>query len=564
MTKTAIFYGRVSTEEQSKHGYSIEAQQAEAIKWAKRNNFEIKEFFVEEGKTGTNLNRPELKRMLKYLKQNKISTVLVWKLDRLSRNTGDFFGQIQPSIFQSQTTIASIQENFLDIKELSSLLVAVYIGQAEDEVRNIKQRTKTCMQNRVKQGYFLGKAPLGYKNETDKDKHGIIVPDPEKAGYIKRAFELYATGEYSYKAVSEELYKYGLTDTHGKAYPVRKIEWILKNPIYYGKIKYKEIECEEGKHTPLISKELFYRVQLLFRNNTKTKTKNENFIYSNYIKCAKCGCSLVAEAKTGAHNSGNYVYYHCTNYKKVHERQKNISGKEIDKAIIDVLNSFDITENDINLVKEEIAKSLDELKGYEATSLATLEKRNKELTMIMKGALEKQLTGKIKTEQATFDEMYQKWQLEKEQIAIRMSELKLTEKERNNNLKLLLDFTRKMKEIFVNATSKEKRLIVATITDEIKYYDGILTVKLKPIFEKLRKRKEIELLKKNYRTLKIVETTTLQKENKNKKNITHLNNYRTLNRLTGIKKEPHIETLFVSGAGDGNRTHEYRNHNPRP
>lgn len=96
-----------------------------------------------------------------------------------------------------------------------------------------------------------------------------------------------------------------------------------------------------------------------------------------------------------------------------------------------------------------------------------------------------------------------------------------------------------------------KRLIVATITDEIKYYDGILTVKLKPIFEKLRKRKEIELLKKNYRTLKIVETTTLQKENKNKKTIARLNNYRKLKRLTGIKKEPHIETLFVNGTGDG-------------
>ena len=71
MKKTAVFYGRVSTEEQSKYGYSIEAQRSEALKWAKQNNHEIKEFFIDEGKTGTNLNRPELKNMLKYLKHNQ-------------------------------------------------------------------------------------------------------------------------------------------------------------------------------------------------------------------------------------------------------------------------------------------------------------------------------------------------------------------------------------------------------------------------------------------------------------------------------------------------------------
>ena len=121
----------------------------------------------------------------------------------------------------------------------------------------------------------------------------------------------------------------------------------------------------QGKHEPIVTPELFYRAQLMRGEMRKSKSSNELFIYTNYIKCTKCGCAMVAESKMGAHKSGPYIYYHCTNYKGEHKRQKNISQKLIDEAMQEILESFDISDKELALVKKDVYKGLQELQKYE-------------------------------------------------------------------------------------------------------------------------------------------------------------------------------------------------------
>ena len=97
-------------------------------------------------------------------------------------------------------------ENFDDIRKVRKVLLGVYIGQAEDELDNIKDRTSSVLSSRAKNGYQLGKAPVGYLNSRDGNRHGIIIPDPEKKDYIKHCFELYATGLFSYDRVVQRDY----------------------------------------------------------------------------------------------------------------------------------------------------------------------------------------------------------------------------------------------------------------------------------------------------------------------------------------------------------------------
>ena len=420
------------------------------------------------------------------------------------------------------------------------------------------------MRSRAEQGYFLGKAPLGYLNAKDKDGHGIIIPDPDTAHYIKRAFELRATGIYSYKSLSKKMYEEGFMTKYGKPFPVRKFEWLLSNVAYIGKVQWGKEIFDNGKHEPLITHELFYRAQLMRGENRKSKSSNALFTYSNYIKCAKCGCSLVAEEKHGAHKSGTYIYYHCTNYKGQHERQKNISQKLIDEAMQEVLESFDISDKELKLVKKDVHKGIHELQQYEKQTLNSLKKQYEDLTEIISNGIKQKLSGELKVDNDTFNELQQKWQTEKDRLAIKISELSTNSNDTMTRMNILADFANHIPELYLKATPTEKRLIVATITDSIEYYDGKLTVKLKPIFEHLRLIKAERMLSENlYRTLETRSTKAKEGFCKTQDVINQIDDYRTRKTIINTKKEPHIETQFINGAGGGIRTHAYRNHNPR-
>lgn len=562
--KIAVFYGRVSTEEQANHGYSLEMQKKVCEAWAKAHGYTIVAFFIDAGKTGTNMNRKGIKDLLAYVKKNKVDIVIVWKLDRLSRRTIDFYAEIMSVLEKNDTTIASVTDRIEDINEISSVLIGVYLGQAEDEVKNTKRRTKDCMRSRAEQGYFLGKAPLGYLNAKDKDGHGIIVIDPDKAHFIKRAFELRATGIYSYKTLSKKMFEEGFINKYGKPYPARKFEWLLKNVVYMGKVQWGKEVFDNGKHEPIITPELFYRAQLMRGEERKSKSSNEFFTYTNYIKCAKCGCSLVAESKMGAHNTGPYIYYHCTNYKGQHERQKNIPQRLIDEAIQEVLESFDISDKELKLVKKDVYKGVQELQQYEKQSLNSLKKQYEDLTDVISNGIKLKLSGALKIDNDTFNELQHKWQTEKDRLAIKISELSANSNDTMTRINLLADFANRVPELYLKATPNEKRLIIATITDSIEYYDGVLTVKLKPMFEHLRLIKAERMLSENlYRTLETRSNKGIEEYTKNKDAINQIKDYRTRKTIMNTKKELHIEAQFVNGAEDGIRTHAYRNHNPR-
>ena len=120
-------------------------------------------------------------------------------------------------------------------------------------------------------------------------------------------------------------------------------------------------------------------------------------------------------------------------------------------------------------------------------------------------------------------------------------------------INLLADFANRIPELYLKATPIEKRLIIATITDSIEYYDGVLTVKLKPVFEHLRLIKAERMHSKNlYRTLETRSEKAKEDDIKTKDTITQIDDYRTRKTIMNTKKEPHIEAQFVNGADDDN------------
>ncbi len=168
------------------------------------------------------------------------------------------------------------------------------------------------MQEKAEQGIWPTVAPLGYRNVGRPDGKRIIEPDPESAPLIVRLFEWCATGALSLKEAAQKAKAAGLAYREsGRPVPVSMVHSILRNSLDVGEFEWNGRLCL-GKHEPLITRDLWQRVQgvLDCRHAKKHRRAKHNFAFSGLITCDHCGCSMVGEIK-----KQRYVYYHCTGYK---------------------------------------------------------------------------------------------------------------------------------------------------------------------------------------------------------------------------------------------------------
>lgn len=200
---------------------------------------------------------------------------------------------------------------------------------------------------------------------------------------------------------------------------------------------------------------------------------------------------MVGTTKHGAHNSNTYTYYHCSNYNKIHNKEKNINEKLIDNAIQEVLDSFNITDIEIQKVKMQIYTAINDLKIYENQSLENLQKQYKKINNTISNYLKQKFSGELTISETTFNEILKHWELEKNEIDKQIQYVKENSKDRIARMNILSHFANKIPELYLKATLDEKRLILSTIIEKILYDEdsNTLQVKLKPIFEQLRQRK---------------------------------------------------------------------------
>lgn len=141
---------------------------------------------------------------------------------------------------------------------------------------------------------------VGYKTVRPKNngsKRAILVIDPEKAPFIRRIFELYATGQYSYVTLAAKMREENFNISPMVKCGRSNIEDILNNPVYMGDFIYKGKRFYNAKHEAIITPELYYLCQRVIKSKTSTKNNRKNFLFSHIIKCSTCGCTHVGEIK---------------------------------------------------------------------------------------------------------------------------------------------------------------------------------------------------------------------------------------------------------------------------
>lgn len=309
-------YARKSSESDERQAMSIDSQIKEMSALAVKEQLQIVDIKQESHSAKISGARPLFVEMLSDLNNDKYNAVLTWAPDRLSRNAGDL-GSLVDLIDQKKLLrIRTISQSFSD-NPAEKFLLMILCSQAKLENDNRGLNVKRGIRTKCEMGWRPCPAPLGYINYSHNGTKKVML-NKEIAPKVKEIFELVAEAGYSGRDLKRMIDKEKiLKQQTGRQVPLSMIYRILKSPFYYGRFEYPENSGTwyTGAHEPLITKELFDKVQKKLMVPIKPKWGEKYFLFKDIFKCAYCGASIVCEEKFKVQDNGNkhkYIYYHCS------------------------------------------------------------------------------------------------------------------------------------------------------------------------------------------------------------------------------------------------------------
>jgi len=328
--KIKALYVRVSTDAQV-DGYSIEAQIESLEGYLKSQGWSDYELYADPGFSGKNLERPAIQKLIKDCEDGKIDTVLVFKLDRLSRSQKDTLYLIEEVFNNNEVGFISVRESFDTTTPFGKAMIGILSVFAQLERETILERTKIGLKKRAENGYWRGGGKTPFAYDYDKEA-GMLVVNGER----KVIFDLMKTLRlqgYSYNELSKVT-----------GYDESWIQGILSSKTNLGKIPFKG-ELYDGKHEAIISEEEYQQLQEIEKQRSKNQHAS-HYLLSGKIYCGNCG------AKYRYQKWGQRIICYC--YSQQKSKPKLIKDPNCNNIRLD---SFEIEDN---FLEQLFAMSLNE------------------------------------------------------------------------------------------------------------------------------------------------------------------------------------------------------------
>lgn len=458
----AILIARVSTEEQRDAGNSLPAQLARLEKYCQNKNFEIiRTFSFDE--SAYKEERDEFYRILDFvLSQKEKIAVCCDKVDRLSRNMFDK----RISALYDKALTDDIELHFASdgqiitsrISAVEKFQFSISLGLAKYYSDAISDNVKRALEQKLRKGEWLAKAPYGYKHIVVSNANSgrtKIEVDEFTAHIIKKVFELYATGAYSMKLLKEKL-----KEKHNLDWSVSYIGLVLNNPFYHGTMVVKGKKYPH-RYPPLISRTLFDEVQVIKKrfNKKPFKYAGKPYIYRGLIRCGDCGLAITPEKHKG------HGYYHCTQYKGKHGA-KWFREDKITHAIAHVFKCLQIPKE----VREKIANTIEELDKCKAE----FHKKEYDKLMREQATTQKMLDNlyldKLKGSitERDYDKFYQQLSEQSQNIQIRLDQLQEADDNYIIMAKHLLKLTKLAFDLFDGSEVEGKRVLIKLVLSNLR------------------------------------------------------------------------------------------------
>lgn len=313
---TVALYCRVSTDEQAQQGFSIENQHERLKAYCASQGWVDYRLYTDDGYSGTTMNRPHLQRMIRHIKQGKINTVIVYKLDRLGRKQQDIINMLSDVFEANGVTFKSATEPFDTGTPLGKAMIGILAVFAQLERDTIVERTTVGRRVRTSKGIWHGgRVPFGYT--WDKERQELQIA-PQQASLVRAVFDYYLMGK-SYNWIAEWLAE----RTSDRTIDHGRIREFLRRPIYMGYMN-NAGKLVKGRHEAIISKEVWEKVQGEMESRRDGRTPASTYLLSGLMECGLCGGPIIHIIRKSNHKK-EYVYplYCC---KRQHVRPKKHKG----------------------------------------------------------------------------------------------------------------------------------------------------------------------------------------------------------------------------------------------
>lgn len=349
--KRVAAYCRVSTDEQAKHGYSIQAQKDKLQNYIDNHaDMMLVDFYIDDGVSAVKVGkRLALQRLLQDVKDGKIDLILFTKLDRWGRSVGIYY-QIQSVLDEHGVIWKAIDEDYEIETSAGKFKVNIMMSVAQQERDRCSERIKDVFDHKIKNGEVIvgnNSTPLGFKVENKK-----LIHDPEDEEYVVDLINHY----FTYRSLKKTMV-YSL-DKYGRQLEMCSLRKLLKNPLLYGSYRGNDDFCD-----PYITKEKFDELQSIIANNITGTRTGRVYIFSKMIKCPHCArffSGTPHKTKISGHEYV-YSYYRCSSSYAVNREcdyRKQLSERKFEIQLLYKLDHF-MTEYivDCEVKSEEKAKS---------------------------------------------------------------------------------------------------------------------------------------------------------------------------------------------------------------
>jgi site-specific DNA recombinase len=368
-TRLCGLYGRVSTDRQAairdggldaqfglmEQYVAFEQSKSDKARWV------VVDRYREEGWSGKNLERPEFKRLMRDIETGRVNTVIVHKIDRVTRSLRDFY-DLWEKFEEYGVQFISLHEKFDTTSAVGRAMLKLILVFAELEREQVAERTQVTMAHRARQGLWNGGSrPLGY--DLDPARKGTLIPNAEEARVVlehvfKKYLDLGSVGKLiRYLAalgIRKPVYQSRRSKQKGGGnYTKPELLRLLTNPVYIGKIRYED-EVFDGQHEGIVPVELFDEVQALLernreRNGNSLDEGTHVFVLQGLIRCGKCGSYMTPKWSTGRGGKRHH-YYECT--KEAHSAgtacdAKYVPAEAAEEYVLAELRKWTMTEEEI-------------------------------------------------------------------------------------------------------------------------------------------------------------------------------------------------------------------------
>lgn len=476
--KRAVSYIRVSTREQaqrggSEEGFSLPAQREANKRKAQSMGALVVKEFADRGESARSANRPELQKMLAYLKEDGgIDYVIVHKLDRLARNRADDV-EINRAFEEAGVRLVSTSEN-IDQTPGGMLLHGIMSSIAEFYSRNLANEVIKGMGEKARNGGTLGKAPLGYVNVRARDENGrevrTIALDEERAPLIRLAFTEYATGQWTTKRLAAHLHDRGLTTVPTARKPAKavtgaQLHRMLRHPYYKGVISFQGVEYA-GAHEPLVDEETWSQVQaVLDSHRYGERQRIHNHFLKSTVVCGQCGARLSVQ---NAKNSKGtiYPYFVCARRCRLHDCTFTaVLIDVVEDRMSDLYRAIELSAEDRTQIEHYLHDELAQIEGDKTKAVRSLTTRRTNIEDRRRRLLHAHYEGAVPLD--LLKEEQAKLTTELNQIERQLTAYKADAAEVHQHLTQALDLLEDCHRLYLAAPPHLKKLLNQVFFDRV-------------------------------------------------------------------------------------------------